>query len=91
MNWTYLAGDKDKRRALANTKMNLQIPRTAKNFLTAKILHGSVHTSTSSNMFYAVNLIVVLVGVRIYFQNLRGLNVTKICKTEPASDAYVGL
>ena len=61
------------------TKMNLQIPRTAKNFLTAK------------NMFYAANSIVVLIDVRIYLYNLKELNVTKIYKTESIIHAHVGL
>ena len=67
VNWTYLARDTDKRRALVNTKMKLQIPRTAKNSLTAKMLHMSVHRSTPLNMFYEANLILVLTDVRIYF------------------------
>jgi len=66
VSWTYLAQDPDKWRALVNTKMNIHIPRTAKNFLTAKMLHRSVHRSISLNMFHAANLIVLLIGVRIY-------------------------
>jgi len=91
MNWTYLARCTDRWWALVNTKMNLQIPRTAKNFLKAKILHGSVHRSISLNMFYTSNVIVVLIDVIIYLQNVKGLNVTKICNIEPIRAAYVRL
>jgi hypothetical protein len=81
VNWTYLARDTDKRWTLVNTKINLYIRRTAKNFLTAKMLQRTVHRRTSLNMFYAANVILMSTD--------EGLNVTKICKTKPINEAYV--